>query len=177
MDTALEQGLRRLLDEEAVKKVMLRFGRSLDMGDWPAYRSCFTDKLLVDFERMTGHPPVLVDADDWTRFAELILSPVRRHHVYSNFHIDVDGGCASGVWYMTARHWKATDLGTSTYNQYGWYNSDFICQNGEWKMSYIKHDFQWTDGNNALFDMREPQLVACMGKVFNPENIQAGAGR
>lgn len=174
MDTALEQSLRRLLDEEAIKKVMLRFGRSLDLGDWLGYRSCFTDKLLVDFERLTGQPQVLVDADDWTRFAELILSPVRRHHVYTNFHVDVDGESASGVWYMTARHWKATDMGASIYNQYGWYNTDFIHQNSEWKMSYIKHDFQWVDGNNALFDMTEPDLLACMGKVFSPENIAAG---
>lgn len=170
----VEAELRRMLDEEAIRKIMLRFGRSLDLGDWPGYRSCFTDKLLVDFERLTGQPVVLVDADDWTRFAELILSPVRRHHVYTNFHVDLDGEAASGLWYMTARHWKATDLGASIYNQYGWYKADFVRQNGEWKMSYVKHDFQWVDGNNALFDMAEPALAAQMAKVFSAENIAAG---
>ena len=171
----VEAELRRLLDEEAIKKVMLRFGRSLDLGDWPGYRSCFTDKLLVDFERLTGQPKVLVDADEWTRFADLILSPVRRHHVYTNFHIDLDGDVATGLWYMTARHWKATDMGGSVYNQYGWYNADFIRDNGDWKMSFIKHDFRWVDGNNALFDMTEPQLVDCMQRVFSPDNIAAAA--
>lgn len=176
MTADLERELRRMLDEEAVKKVMLRFGRSLDLGDWSGYRSCFTDQLRVDFERLTGFPEVLVDADEWTRFAELILSPVRRHHVYTNFHIDVAGDVARGVWYMTARHWKATDLGASNYNQYGWYNADFVRLNGEWKMSYVKHDFQWVEGNNALFDMAEPALAASVSLVFSPDNIAAAAG-
>lgn len=173
MTLDLEKEFRTILDERAIIKVMLRFGRSLDLGDWPGYRSCFTDKLLVDFERLTGQPKILCDADDWTRFADLILSPVRRHHTYSNFHVDIDGDTASGVWYFTARHWKPTDLGSSIYNQYGWYDGNFVRENGEWKMSYVKHDFQWVDGNNALFDMSEPELVACMGKVFSAGNIAA----
>lgn len=175
MNPDLENALCRLLDERAITGVILRFGRSLDLGDWPGYRSCFTDSMLIDFERLTGVPKVRVDADDWTRFAELILSPVRRHHVYSNFDIKPDGDRASAVWYMTARHWKSTDLGSSIYNQYGWYDADFVRQNGEWKMSYVKHDFQWVDGNNALFDMAEPELAASMAKVFSAENIAAGS--
>ncbi len=165
----------RWLDEEAIRRIILRFGRSLDLGDWPGYRSCFTDMLLVDFERLTGQPRILVDADDWTRFADLILSPVRRHHSYTNFHIDVDGDRASAVWYFVARHWKATDLGASIYNQYGWYDGSFIRQGGDWKMSYVKHDFQWVEGNNALFDMNEPELAAQMMKVFSAENVAAAA--
>lgn len=98
---------------------------------------------------------------------------MRRHHVYTNFHVEVDGDAAKGLWYMTARHWKATDMGASIYNQYGWYDADFIRQDDGWKMSYVKHDFQWVDGNNALFDMTEPKLLACMAKIFSPANIEA----
>lgn len=170
----IEAELGRMLDEKAIQNVMLRFGRSLDLGDWAGYRSCFTDQLLVDFERLTGQPRVLVDADEWTRFADLILSPVRRHHSYFNFHIDVAGDRAEAVWYFTARHWKPTDLGASVYNQHGWYDGSFVREGGEWKMSYVKHDFQWVEGNNALFDMAEPNLVASMERVFSQANIAAG---
>lgn len=173
----MEAVLQRWLDEEAIRKIILRFGRSLDTGNWPGYRCCFTDKLLVDFERLTGQPKILVDADDWTRFADLILSPCRRHHSYFNFDIDVTGDTATAVWYFTARHWKATDMGASVYNQHGWYDGAFVREGDGWKMSYVKHDFQWVEGNNALFDMNEPELVACMHKVFNADNIAAAAGR
>jgi hypothetical protein len=169
-------GLQYLLDERAITKVMLKFGRSLDLGDWPGYRSCFTDMLLVDFSRLTGQPKILVDADDWTRFADLILTPVRRHHTYSNFNIDVQGEKATAVWYHTSRHWKSTDMGEPFYHQFGWYDGTFVRQNGVWKMAYVKHDFQWVEGNNAMFDMGEPALAAQMQKVFSPTNVAAAKG-
>jgi len=165
--------LHILWEERAITQVMLRFGRALDTGDWAAYRSCFTDTLNIDFKRLTGSEEVRVDADDWTRFAEHILSPVRRHHVYSNFRIELDGETAYALVYMTARHWKATDLGASDYTQYGWYDAWFERHSGEWKIARIKHDFQWVEGNNAMFDMAEPKLVAAMAKVFHPENVAA----
>jgi hypothetical protein len=58
-------------------------------------------------------PPFAFGGDDYTRFAELILSPVRRHHVFTNFAIDVNGDKAFAIVYMTARHWKASDMGAS----------------------------------------------------------------
>lgn len=36
--------------------------------------------LDVVIQRLNGQPEVCVDADLWTRFAEIIFSPVRRHH-------------------------------------------------------------------------------------------------
>jgi hypothetical protein len=164
-----------LWDERAITKAMLNFGRALDTGDWPLYRSTFTDKILVDFQRLTGSAEICVSADDWTEFAEHILSPVRRHHVYSNIDIAVTGDRATAVVYMTARHWKATDFGASEYNQYGWYDVEFRRQGDIWLIARIKHDFQWVAGNNALFDMNEPKLAASMAKVFCDENRKAVA--
>ena len=161
------------LEEKAIEKVMLRFGRALDTGDWVAYRSCFTDVVSIDFKRLTGSDEVSVSADDWTLFAEQILTPVRRHHVYSNFNVEVEGESAYAIVYMTARHWKATDLGASDYTQYGWYDVWFVRHESTWKIRRLKHDFQWVEGNNALFDMSEPELAKTMGRVFSAENAQA----
>ena len=167
--------LALLWDERVITRTMLAFGRALDTGDWQLYRSTFTDTILVDFKRLTGSDEVRVSADDWTEFAENILTPVRRHHVYSNFAIDVDGDRAFAIVYMTARHWKATDLGVSEYNQYGWYDVHFVRQDGRWLIARIKHDFQWVSGNNALFDMTEPKLTAAMGRVFCDDSRAAAA--
>ena len=78
------QMIETLWTRAEIEKVMLNFGRALDTGNWTLYRSCFADRFRVNFERLTGQPEVYVDADLWTRFAEIILSPVRRHHQYSN---------------------------------------------------------------------------------------------
>jgi SnoaL-like domain len=153
-----EEKLLELWEDKQVAKVMLRFGRALDLGDWAAYRSCFTEQVNIDFKRLTGQDEVRVSADLWTRFAEQILSPVRRHHVYTNWDISVDGDKAYALVYMTARHWKAA-----------W----FVRSGGHWLINRIKHDFQWTSGNNAMFDTTEPELAKTMGQVFTDENKQA----
>lgn len=163
-----ETKLAILWDERAITNTMLRFGRSLDLGDWEACRSCLSDQLEVDFERLTGFPPVHAPAEALTDFGECILSPMRRHHVYSNFSIRLDGDSATAIVYMTARHWKATDLGASDYNQYGWYEVGFARTGEDWHITRLKHDFQWVDGNNALFEMNDPKVVAAIGRLFTP---------
>ena len=153
-----------------IERVMLNFGRALDLGDWKLYRSCFADRFRVNFERLTGQPEVYVDADLWTRFAEVILSPVRRHHQYSNFTASIEGDQASAVIYMVARHWKATDSGDSEYTQNGWYENSFARIDGQWKITRLLHTFQWVSGNGGLFDFSDPRLIEVMGQVFVPEN-------
>jgi hypothetical protein len=164
------QMVEALWARSQIEAVMLRFGRALDMGDWKAYRSCFADRFRVNFERLTGQPEVYVDADLWTRFAEVILSPVRRHHQYSNLTVTVNGDNAEAVIYMVARHWKASDSGSPEYTQIGWYENTFQRLGGEWKISRLLHTYSWIDGNGGLFDFSDPELIKVMGQVFAPEN-------
>ena len=167
---APEQILEALWVRSQIEAVMLRFGRALDLGDWKAYRSCFAERFRVNFERLTGQPEVYVDADLWTRFAQIILSPVRRHHQYSNLTVSVDGERAEAVIYMVARHWKATDSGSAEYTQVGWYEITFVCIDGEWKITRLLHTYQWVSGNGALFDFNDPELIKIMALVFAAEN-------
>jgi hypothetical protein len=164
------QMVERLWARSQIEAVMLRFGRALDTGDWAAYRTCFADRFRVNFERLTGQPEVYVDADLWTRFAEVILSPVRRHHQYSNLTVSVQGDRADAVIYMVARHWKATDAGAAEYTQVGWYENSFGYLEGEWKITRLLHTYQWIEGNGALFDFTDPVLVEVMAQVFAPQN-------
>jgi hypothetical protein len=164
------QMIETLWTRAEVERVMLNFGRALDLGDWKLYRSCFADRFRVNFERLTGQPEVYVDADLWTRFAELILSPVRRHHQYSNFSATIDGDRASAVIYMVARHWKPTDSGAAEYTQNGWYENSFARIDGQWKITRLLHTYQWVSGNGGLFDFSDPELVKVMGQVFAAEN-------
>jgi hypothetical protein len=167
---SLEQKIDILWARAEIEKVMLNFGRALDLGDWKLYRSCFADRIQVDFERLTGNPEIHVDADLWTRFAEIILTPVRRHHQYSNFSVTIDGDTADATIYMLARHWKPTDTGAAEYTQNGWYENSFARLNGQWKITRLVHKYQWITGNGGLFDFSDPELIKIMGQVFAKEN-------
>ena len=164
------QMIETLWVRSQIEAVMLRFGRALDLGDWKAYRSCFADRFRVNFERLTGQPEVYVDADLWTRFAEVILSPVRRNHQYSNLTVSVDCDRAEAVIYMVARHWRATDGGSTQYTQVGWYENTLGHSDGQWKITRLLHTYQWVSGNGALFDFNDPELLKVMAQVFAPEH-------
>ena len=162
-----------LWDEDRVRRVILRFGRALDTGDWAAYRTCFTDPVNINFRRLTGQDEIRVDPALWTRFAELIQSPVRRHHAYTNWAIDLDADRAHALVYMTARVWKATDLGASHYVEYGWYDVWLERQPGGWLIARIKHDFQWVGGNAGLFGAHAPELAEISGTLFCDTHFEA----
>ncbi len=171
-----EQMIEVLWTRSEIEQVMLNFGRALDLGDWPLYRSCFADRFRVNFERLTGQPEVFVDADLWTHFAKVILSPVRRLHQYSNFSVRVDGDRADAVIYMVARHWKAVDSGAAEYTQNGWYENSFARIDGRWKITRLLHTYQWVSGNGGLFDFSDPELQEVMARVFAKENRVGTAG-
>ena len=168
--------IEALWTRSEIERVMLNFGRALDLGDWPLYRSCFADRFRVNFERLTGQPEVFVDADLWTHFAKVILSPVRRLHQYSNFSAHVDGDRADAVIYMVARHWKAVDSGAAEYTQNGWYENSFARIDGRWKITRLLHTYQWVSGNGGLFDFSDPELQDVMAKVFAKDNRVGKAG-
>jgi hypothetical protein len=165
-----EEKAALLWERSEIERVMLNFGRALDRGDWELYRRCFVDRIRVDFERLTGFPEIEVDADAWTYFAKLALSPVRRHHQYSNFMAHIDGDTATATTYMVARHFKMTDRGASDNTQYGWYDNMFAKQEGIWKITRLSHHFSWVSGNDGLFDFAEPALAAQMAIVFCDAN-------
>ena len=162
-----------LWEERQVTKAILRFGRCLDTGDWATYQSCFTPMVSMDFKRLTGQAEVRIPVSLMSRFGDLFLSQARRHHSYSNFDIDLQGDRAHAHVYFVARHWRATDNGHSSNTQYGWYDF-WLERNVEgWLINRIKHDFQWIDGNGALFDLAEPNLAAVMAEIFTEENARA----
>lgn len=168
-----EAKLSTLWDERLVTQRLLKFGRCLDLGDWRGWRSCFADIIGVDFKRLLGQDEVRVDADLWVATVECALSPVRRHHSYTNFSITLDGDQAHATVYMTARHWAATDLGVSHNTQYGWYDFYLVRHEADWLIDRYKHDFQWIDGNAGVLDVHDPALGALSSRVFTEKNFEA----
>jgi len=154
-----------------LEQLMIRLARGIDRGEWSLYRSCFTEQINVNFERSTGFPEVCVNADLWTRFAALILAPVRRHHQFSNFCFETDGDHAQGVIYLVARHWKATDGGASEFVQNGWYENAFARIEGEWKITRMLHTHSWISGNGALLSNHAPEVLELMKQVFCEANF------
>jgi hypothetical protein len=168
-----DEQLETLWSERLITHTMLKLGHSLDTGDWAAHASCFTDPVNINFAKFTGFDEVRVGAVLWARFAELILSTAPRHHMLSNFKITVDGDRAYATVDMISSLWTATELGTATNRQYGWYDVWFVRQENEWNISRLKHDVKGVDGNAATLENHDPEFAAIAQEVFSPANMGA----
>ena len=56
--------------------------------------------------------------------------------------------------------------GDDHYTQYGWYENRFRREADGWKISRLKHTFQWCDGNPMLIDFTDPDWQAAAAEVF-----------
>lgn len=158
--------LRELWDRQQITDVMLRFGRGLDLHDWELYAGTLADPFEVDFFDLTGRPPTTTTPQVWAEFASACLERLQVLHHYSNFHIDVHGDTADGVFYHQSRHKLPNKFGEDTYYQYGWYENSFGRFEDGWKITKLKHTFQWCDGNPTLIDVSDPDWQAAAAAVF-----------
>ena len=161
-----ETMIQELWDRQQISDVMLRFGRGLDVHDWDLYASTLADPIEVDFFDLTGRPPTTTTPEVWARFASACLERLVVQHQYSNFHITVRGDEADGVFYMVSRHRLPNRHGDDHYTQYGWYENQFRREPDGWKISKLKHTFQWCDGNPMLIDFTDPEWQAAAAEVF-----------
>lgn len=161
-----DQMVKALYDRQGVTDVMLRFGRGLDLHDWDSYAATLTDPFDVDFTDLTGQPPTSTTPAVWARFASACLERLVVHHQYSNFAIELDGDNARGVFYYVARHRFPNKFGGDDYTQYGWYENSFRRDAEGWKISKLKHGFQWCDGNPTLIDQSDPEWQKAAAEVF-----------
>jgi hypothetical protein len=153
-------------DRAQISDVMHRFGRGLDLHDWDLYASTLMDPFEVDFFDLTGLPPTITTPAVWAEFASACLERLIVMHQYSNFAIEVDGDGATGVFYHVSRHRYPNRHGDDHYTQYGWYENQFRRQPDGWKISSLRHKFQWCDGNPTLIDQSDPDWQTAARAVF-----------
>jgi hypothetical protein len=166
LDPRAAQRMQILRDRQEIGDVVLRFGRAPDLHDGDLYASTLDGPSEVDFFDLTGRPPAVTTPRRWAGFAAACLDPLQVVHRYTNFHIRLDGDVASGVFYHVSRHRKPNRQGQDQYTQYGWYENSFRRTDDGWKITVLKHTFQWCDGNPTLIDAGDPAWRAVADEIF-----------
>lgn len=161
--------LRLLEDRAAIHDVMMRFGRGLDAKDWRLYRSCFADRVTIDFSETTGRPAREVDTDAFVEFASLRQRSHRAFHQYSNLQVRVRGDEARCLLYLVARH-RVADTQGDPWNVFvGWYDNEFVRRPDGWKVKVLRHPLQWVEGNAMIKDAPDPAVVELARRLFGQE--------
>jgi ketosteroid isomerase-like protein len=126
----LQQELRRLQDVEAIRRLLIEYGRTLDRRDFAAYSSLFAvDGEWVGIGTIGGaRGPAAIKA-----FMEknIGVELVRCNHLMTNMLIDVDGDSATAWSRWTLIDAAANDTPALIYS--GHYDDLLTRQHGEWK--------------------------------------------
>ena len=95
----MEVELRRLLDEEAIKKVHLRYCRGIDRMDWDLVRSCYHPDALDDHGEFVG------DIEAFIEYGKANLPTfLSTSHCICNQLVEVNGDTAFAEHYGIAYH-------------------------------------------------------------------------
>jgi len=132
---------------EAVQNIFI----GADERDWALCRRSFTDKVLIDYESMTGNPPALVAADDiiaqWKDFLPRFTAT---HHQLGNFSITHNQVDKAGIFfYGTATHYLPNDSGNNIWTVVATYNAQLELH-GDWQVNSLKMNLKYQDGNLDL---------------------------
>lgn len=129
--TSVEQRLRVLEDKEAIREVLLAYGRALDSRDTQAYADLFAadgewSGGVGQAKTPTGIKKMLDDL-----FGNSTGGFSKAHHVMANMVIEVDGDTATANSRWMWVHGDAE--GSPVVRRSGVYNDELVRENGAWK--------------------------------------------
>ncbi|HCU99646.1 MAG: hypothetical protein CL897_02500 [Dehalococcoidia bacterium] len=156
-----DDALQHILDRQAISDTVLRYATGIDMRDWEAYRSCFTDEVEIDFSSWSGGEPQIMQADDWTAAVRAGLSGFQAtQHISSNHVINFDSDEATCVSYMQAQHYLPNEEGDNTLTLGGYYTNTLVRTPAGWRIRRCQLMVTWTTGNKHIFVLAQERFAA-----------------
>jgi hypothetical protein len=125
--------LQLLVDEAAIRKVLVLYSRAIDRMDWELLRTCYHQGAVDDHGLYRG---------DIEGFIELLSEKLpldeSTTHFLGNHEIDVEGDVAFAETACVARHRRAAVDGTpaTDYVAFLRYCDRFERRDGEWRIAH-----------------------------------------
>ncbi|HEX3006201.1 MAG TPA: nuclear transport factor 2 family protein [Bacteroidales bacterium] len=133
-----------------VNETVVRLFVSTDQRDWNAVQQCFASKVELDYSSMNGNPAaVLSPADIISAWKSVLPGFEFTHHQLGNFISQIDGSKAHVFCYGTATHYLKNE-GGNVWTVVGSYDFDLVQESNQWKISRMKFNFKYQDGNTTL---------------------------
>lgn len=122
-----------------------------DQNNWEEVIASFSEEVLLDYSSMTGNPAVKISPSAIVESWKGILPGFEStHHQIGNIIHTIDGNKAKVFCYGTATHYL-TDENGNVWTVVGSYDFELKSDKSEgWKISVMKFNFKYQDGNTAL---------------------------
>ena len=121
-----------------------------DERNWTEVENRFASKVIIDYASMNGNPAVELTPNQVTTAWKGILPGFEyTHHQLGNFITTINGNTANVFCYGTATHYLKDDNG-NLWTVVGSYDLNLAKEGDEWKITKMKFNFKYQDGNLSL---------------------------
>ncbi|MGE5807429.1 MAG: nuclear transport factor 2 family protein [Ignavibacteria bacterium] len=132
---------------EAVNKLFI----SVDNRDWELVKKSFDETVLLDYTSIAGGEPANLTAsqiiDSWKG---LLPGFDKTHHQLGNYLVETDSQKAKVFCYGLAAHYLVNESKNNIWTVVGSYDFELKHVNNYWRISKMKFNLKYIDGNNDL---------------------------
>ena len=145
---------RLLLDRAEISDVVHRYARAIDLLDWNLFRSCFTDRVDIDFTSMNSGSHEAIPVEAWMEQVNAGMSGFdATHHLSANHTHQIEGDRASCVSYLVAEHFIFEPDGSDRCLTLGGYYTNQLTRTADgWKIFASTLTVTWHRGQLELFE-------------------------
>jgi len=122
-----------------------------DERDWALCLDAFAETVHLDYTSLAGGEPVNLPAstivESWKAFLPKFKAT---HHQLGNFVVRENGDAATAFFYGTATHYFPNESGRNIWTVVGTYDAKLEKQGETWKVSALKLNLKYVDGNTEL---------------------------
>lgn len=149
---------------EQPRDVVIQLFVATDQNQWNKVENCFADEILLDYSSM-GNPATKLTPNQITNAWKKILPGfTHTHHQIGNIQEAIEKDKSEVFAYGTATHYLEDENGP-VWTVVGTYNFELIKVSKQWKVSAMKFNFKYQDGNLSL---PQKAINAIAGKPNQP---------
>ena len=141
-DPAVSAAMARIIDEQAVQAVLVRYASALDTRDWARLRTCFTPDAVASYESIGD----VVGYEAIEALVRRVLGPLAAtQHIVSNVEVAFDGGRATTRCNLQSMHVRETPSGDN-FIVAGVYTDELHRTPDGWRIARRALRRVWTQG-------------------------------
>ena len=126
-------------DRAELVELLSHYADIADLKSFDALpRKVFTEDLTLDFESVTGMPPMTVPLDSYVEVLRASFAPFKAtHHAITGHVVTVDGDTAKIHAHVRAEHWFP-DENAARWLVVGFYDDEAVRTPDGWRLTRVK---------------------------------------
>lgn len=147
---ALSSITSKAQDMNTVNTKVTQLFVATDQRNWEKVEKIFAKKVLLDYSSMNGKTAMELTPKQITSGWKGILPGFEStHHQLGNFIVKMNEDTAQVFCYGTATHYLPDEKG-NVWTVVGSYNFDLKKLDNKWRISSMKFNFKYQEGNTSL---------------------------